>query len=97
MQEPLLTPEEILENNGYDIDTLQEEKVILYRNPNFSTAIVGMSDDYRVVYDYNKMIEHLITYEGWSEQEAIDWIDFNTLRTYTSEGQMPIVMYPIEQ
>ena len=97
MQEKLRTPEEILEDNGYDIETLQEEKTILYRNPDFSTAIIGISDSYHVVYDYNKMIEHLMTYEGWSEEESIEWIDYNTLRAYTSEGKMPIVMYPIEQ
>lgn len=97
MKEPLLTPEEILENNGYDIDALQEEKVILYRNPDFSTAIVGMSDDYRVVYDYEKMIDYLMNEEDFDYEEAVEWIDYNTLRTYSSEGQMPIVMYPIEQ
>jgi hypothetical protein len=95
--EELRTPEEILEDNGYDIETLQEEQTILYRNPDFSTAIIGISDDYRIVYDYNKMIEHLITYDGFTEEEAIEWIDYNTLRAYCSEGQMPIVMYSIEQ
>lgn len=97
MQEELLTPEEILENNGYDIETLQEEKTILYRNPDFSTAIIGISDDYHIVYDYNKMVEHLMTYEGFTEEESVEWIDYNTLRVYTSGCKMPIIMYPIEQ
>ena len=35
------TPEEILEENGYSIEELEESETILFRNPDFSTAIVG--------------------------------------------------------
>lgn len=90
-------PEDILEENGYDIEALQEEGTILFRNPDFSTAIIGISSDNHVIYDYNKMVEHLIKYDEMTEEESIDWIDYNTLNTYSSEGLMPIIMYSIEQ
>lgn len=48
------TPEEILEDNGYNIDDLEAEETILFRNPDFSTAIIGVDDNNRVVYDYEK-------------------------------------------
>lgn len=92
-----VTPEEILENNGYDMESLQEEQTLFYRNFDYSTAIVGITSDYHIVYDYNKMIEYLMTEEGMTYEEGVEWIDYNTLRAYTLEGKMPIIMYPIEQ
>lgn len=87
------TPEEILEENGYDIKALEEERTLFFRNPDFSTAIIGVTDDYHIVYDYDKMVEHLVKYEDMTEEEAIEWLDYNTLRSYSSEGLMPIVVY----
>lgn len=31
-----MTPEEILENNGYDLDAMNEDNVILFRNPDYA-------------------------------------------------------------
>ena len=90
-------PEEILEDNGYDIEILKEEGTLFYRNFDYASAIVGISDDSRIVYNYELMVQHLVLHEGFTEDEAREWIDYNTLRAYTSEGKMPIVMYPIEQ
>ena len=90
-------PEEILEDNGFDIELLTEEETILYRNPDFSSAIIGVSSDYHIVYDYEKMVEHLVKYDEMTYEEAVEWIDYNTLGAYISEGKMPIVIYPIKQ
>ena len=90
-------PEQILEEAGFDIDDLEAEGTILYRNPDFHTAIIGVTTDYHAVYDYSKMIQYLMEYEDMDELSAIEWIDYNTLRTYSSEGLMPIVIYPVKQ
>lgn len=86
------TPEEILEENGYDIQTLQEE-TLFFRNPDYTDALIGISSDYHAVYDYNRMVEWLMRTEDMEEIEAIEFIDYNTLRAYTSKGKMPIVVY----
>ena len=70
---------------------------MLYRNPDFASAIIGISSDYHVIYDYELMIEHLMKYADMTYEEAVEWIDYNTLGAYISEGKMPIVMYPIKQ
>ena len=46
--------------------------------------------------DFNKMVEWLMDEEGWSDAEAIEWIECNTLRAipYFGEGA-PIIMYPL--
>ena len=90
-------PEQILEAAGFDIDDLESEGTILYRNPDFHTAIIGVTTDYHAVYDYKRMVEYLMIHENFTYEESVEWIDYNTLRTYSSEGLMPIVIYPVKQ
>lgn len=62
----------------------------------YDDALVGVTEDGRAVYDFDKMIEWLMEEEGWSDIEAIEWIEANTLRAipYMGEGA-PIIMYPL--
>lgn len=87
------TPEEILEENGYEIEILQEEETMFFRNPDYTSAIIGISDDYHIIYSYDKMVEYLVSHDEMTIEEAVDFIDYNTLRAYTSKGKMPIVVY----
>jgi hypothetical protein len=42
------------------------------------------------------MVEWLVKEEEWSVEEAMEWIDYNTIRAlpYMGEGA-PIIMYPL--
>ena len=64
-------------------------------------AIVGVTIDGNVVYDYDKMIEELVRDEGWSYEEAIDWIEYNTIGgrfpPQDMAGKTPIIMYSISK
>lgn len=81
-----MTNREILCDNGY-------EDLVVFDNPSFDKAIIGVSHDDRVIYDYDLMIEAAMEEEGWTEDEAIDWINYNTIRSlsYISDG--PIILY----
>lgn len=50
---------------------------IKFTNPSYDTAIIGTTQDGNLVYDYEKMITCLL--EDMSEEEAIDFIGYNTL------------------
>ena len=68
-------------------------------NESYDDALIGVSDDNRAIYDFNKMIEWLIKEYGWSDMEAIEWIEMNTLRALPYMGEdAPIIMYglPLE-
>jgi len=42
------------------------------------------------------MVEWLIKEEKCAEEEALEWIDYNTLRALSYFGEdSPIVMYPL--
>ena len=47
------TPIDILIEKGYD-------DVIVFCNPDYETALIGLSDKYQAVYDYYLMVEYLI-------------------------------------
>lgn len=84
-----MNAEEKLLESGY-------EGVKFFVNYSYDDALVGVSDDGRAVYDYGKMIEWLMDEEGWSDEEAVEWIEYNTLRAlpYLGDGR-PIIMYPL--
>lgn len=66
-------------------------------NESYDDALIGVSDDNRAIYDFNKMIEWLIKEYGWSDMEAIEWIEMNTLRALPYMGEdAPIIMYPLD-
>ena len=68
-----------------------------FTNYSYDDALIGVSYDGRVIYDYYKMVEWLMNEEGWSEIEAIEWVEYNTLRALPYMGDdAPIVMYPFD-
>ena len=70
------------------------EDFIVLRNPDFTTAIEGMSEEGRLIYDYDKMVEFLMNNDGIDETEAIEFIDYNTIRALPYMGEKrPIVMH----
>lgn len=82
-----MTAEERLLNEGY-------EGVKYLTDYSYDTALIGVSEDRRAIYDYDLMIEWLMEEKGWSAEESIDWVCYNTMRAipYMGEGA-PIIMY----
>ena len=81
--------EERLLDNGY-------EDVVFFINYSYDDALIGVTDDNRAVYDYNKMVEWLVKEHNFTDEEAIDWINFNTLRSLPYIDNAPIIMFPLE-
>lgn len=78
------------------IEDYEYENVIIFSNPDYASAFIGISEDNRAVYDYEKMIEHLMEKENWSDNEAVEFIDYNTIRALPYIGQQaPIIVYPL--
>lgn len=75
------------------------EDALVFDNASYDGSIVGVTVDGHVVYDYDKMIEEFMQDEGCSYEEAIDWIDYNTIggRFPPKDfiGNAPIIMYRI--
>lgn len=78
------TPIDILIEKGYD-------DVIVFRNPDYTNALIGITDNYQAVYDYYLMIEWLINYENMDFEEAADFISWNDSFYYGDK--YPIIYY----
>ncbi len=81
--------EKLLLDNGY-------EGVKYLSGDSYDTAIIGVTSDDRVVYDYEKMIEWLMENDDIDREAAAEWIQYNTIRAlpYMAPGE-PVVMYPL--
>ena len=58
----------------------------------FNRAIIGTDPDGRLVYSSNKIIRAFMDEDGMSEEEAIEYFDFNIEGAYVGE-YTPIYMY----
>ena len=58
----------------------------------YDSALIGVTEDNRAVYDYGLMVEWLCQTEGWSEDESIDWIEYNVIRALPHMGDLPPVI-----
>jgi hypothetical protein len=74
------------------------ENSIVFENPDYESAIVGF--DYnsdRVIYDYDKMVEFLVTTHSMASEEAVEFIDVNTIRSLSYMGEKgPIILKTIQ-
>ena len=72
------------------------EEAVVFDGPSFDEAIVGVTDESQVVYDYDKMVRCLQDQDGMTEEEAIEFIEFNTIRALPYAGpHAPIIMYTL--
>jgi len=76
-----------------DVRDLLPENSLVFDNMSYDNSIIGVTLDGRVIYDYDLMITEIMCCEGWSYDEAVDWIEYNTLRSLSYAGkQAPLVV-----
>lgn len=77
-------------------DYMQDDTII-FADYDYEDACIGISEDGRAVYDYDKMILWLTKTKGYTEDEAVEWIEFNTIRALPYMGDMrPIILHRFE-
>lgn len=82
-----MTAREKIEEAGY-------EDVIIFDNPSYDDAFIGVTNDNRAAYDYDKMVEWLVANEGMDYDSAADFVCYND-SFYCGEGY-PIIIYGID-
>lgn len=72
------------------------EDVLIFENPSYDDALVGVTEDNRAVYDFDKMVDWLLDHSPMDRDEAVEFIEYNTIRAIPYYGaEAPIVMYTI--
>ena len=69
------------------------EESLVFENPDYATAFVGVDNNNRAVYDYELMVAHLRVFEGMDESEAREFIDYNTIRALPYYEHGPTVIF----
>jgi hypothetical protein len=70
------------------------QDVVILENYSYDDALVGVTEDGRAVYDWEKMIDWLMETEGMDPIEALEWIEYNTIRALPYAGpNAPIIMH----
>lgn len=85
-----MTVAERLKEEGY-------EDILIFTDFGYDDAFIGVSNDERAIYDYDKMIEWLEKTQDFTREEAVEWIDYNTVRALPYYGdRAPIILYRME-
>ena len=85
------TDQEVLDGINEIVDTGSRASI-----PNgFPDAYIGLYfdeelEDYRAVYSKQTMVRILMTEDKMSDEEAIEFLEFNTWYTKPPEGNMPL-------
>lgn len=70
-----------------------DEGTILLENPAFDNSIIGITSDYRLVYDYDSMVYELAEDEDIEPIDAEDQIGYDTMRAIPYMGEKkPIIL-----
>lgn len=73
------------------------EDVPIFDGEDYDDALIGITSDNRAVYEFEKMVDCLMNKYGWSDIDAIEWIEYNTIRALPYFGaNAPIIMYSLE-
>ena len=80
---------EWLEDQGY-------EESIVFESPSYRNAVLGISEDGRVIYSERIIIEDMMIDEGMELEEAVDHFEYNILRSLPYMGKTaPIILRDI--
>lgn len=84
-----MTAEEKIEAAGF-------EDVIIFEGYSYDDALVGVTEDGRAVYDFDKMVDWLMETEGFTREDAVEWIEYNTIGALPNAGPLgPVIMYSL--
>ena len=83
----------------YKIKNIKDESILL-ENYSYDSAIIGATKEGSVLYDYDLMIQWLQETEDFSYDDAVEWIEYNTLRAIPymyNHGIAPTIVYKDEE
>lgn len=89
MQDDTRTVDEKLSENGFD-------GVVIFTEPDFASALIGVTSEGRAVYDSARMLEYLRTEKNVTDDAAVDWVHHIMQKLAAAGSGAPIIMHPLE-
>ena len=69
---------------------------LVFDNPAYDNSIIGTTFDGRAIYDIDSMAEELASDDEITLEEAIDFIDYNAMRSLPYAGEKAPVVVHVE-
>ena len=73
-----------------------DSDTLVFDNPAYDQSIIGQTFDGRAIYDIDKMAEELATDDEMTLEEAMDFIDYNAIRSLPYAGEKAPVVVHVE-
>ena len=72
------------------------DSIILFSEPEFADAIIGVDEKDRIVYNFSQMVAQLMNDNGMSEEDAIEYLNTTTIPSMDDMGdRAPIIVYDL--
>lgn len=71
------------------------ENVVIFKDYDYEDAFLGVTNDNRAVYDYDLMVESLMQKQSMTIDEAIEWIDYNTIGAIGGKETDPLILFKV--
>ena len=66
----------------------------IFEPEHYDEGIIGITEDGRVIYSYALLAETLMLHDEMTYEDAIEWLDYNTVRSIPYMGEyQPVMMY----
>ena len=69
-----------------DIRAKLPDDAVIFDNAAYDNSIIGVTLDGRAIYDYDLMVEEFATDNECSAEDAMEWVEFNTIRALPYAG-----------
>ena len=78
-----------------NIAELNPEAILLEPQSFYNTAIMGYSEDGRVVYSVNQILQGHVNQDDMTYEDAVEFFEFNTIGTFMGmdNPNKPVFMY----
>ena len=77
-----------------EVRTMLPEDALVFDNESYDNSIIGTTFDGRAIYSFNRMVQEYMETYDCDETEAVEWIEYNTMRALPYyAGKAPIIVY----
>lgn len=73
-----------------------DDGALVFDNPAYDNSIIGQTFDGRAIYDVEAMAEELAADDEITLEEAMDFIDYNAIRSLPYAGEKAPVIVHVE-
>ena len=70
------------------------EEALVFDNASYDNAIIGVTFDGRAIYSFERMVQEYMSDNDCDEIDAIEWIEYNTIRALPyARDKAPVIVY----